>query len=368
MRICHLLASDTREDELVALARLMARLDADHFEQFALSADAAMGQRASDMLGIDVEPMHLRFGGFVGSIGSTGATACRPHLVHVWSRRLDTLNSLARADELALVLSGCPHEALSDKPPYHATQTIRRATVVCDTHAARENLIRRHCPAAKVFVLHPVADRVTLRPSNTTPTREMLDLPEDQPVLLTPPPPSRDGGHYFAVWATALLQQLLPGIRLILPGDSPEQVRLERFVRGFDLPEILVATGNRWRFDELTGLADLLLVPASSDVPTAPVVQAMTTGLPVVAGDVPSMREIIEHEITGLLVPPQNPTRLAGAALGLIENRPAATRLSETARKRVLDAYPPDAFAARAETIYAQAFARARTMAMGRGS
>jgi len=164
--------------------------------------------------------------------------------------------------------------------------------------------------------------------------RDGIGLPSNQPVLLTPFPPSREAGQYYAVWATALLQQLYPAIRVIVPGDSKERARLERFVRSFRMPDILVCTGSRWSFRELASVADVLVVPAVADPPGRTVVQMRTAGLPVVASDVPVLRAEIADGVTGLLVPPAKPARLAGAVLKVLQDDELRTRLTEAARRR----------------------------------
>jgi glycosyltransferase involved in cell wall biosynthesis len=160
------------------------------------------------------------------------------------------------------------------------------------------------------------------------------EQPAYHPVLLTPGPPSRPGGQYYAVWATALLQQIYPEVRLMVPGRSAEALRLERFVRSFRLPAILRCTGARYSLEQLLHMADVFVAPAIADQPTNAVERAMAAGLPVVATDVPAFRELIRDDVTGLLVPPAKPTRLAGAVLRVYEDRSLRERLTEAARKQ----------------------------------
>lgn len=177
-------------------------------------------------------------------------------------------------------------------------------------------------------------------PRHTHTLRDRLRLPVDQPVLLTPGPPSREQGQYYAVWAAALLQQFYPSIRLILPGESAERRRLERFARSFRLPEILVCPGDSWTFDQLVSVADVFVASLTVDTAMDGLLCAMVSGLPVVGSDVPSLRRRIADEETGLLVPPRKPTHLAGAILRIYEDLALRSRLAAAAQQRATRTYP----------------------------
>ncbi len=366
MRICHLLASDTVEDDLVQIRRLRLGLDSNTFQQFVMSLDADIARWASRCLDAEVASLHLRLGGFVGSAGPGALDEERPHLVHLWSADPAPLNSLSGVSEMAVVMRGSLVGASPTRLGPYAKHVLRRATVVCDTQAARSSLLDLGLKPAICRVVPPGISENAPFDAGPSPTRESLGLPDDQPVLLTPPPPSRPGGHYYAVWATALLQQLYPEIRLVVPGGGKEQLRLERFVRSFDLARILVCTGRRYRFEQLLPLADVVVAPALKNIPIHGVVRAMGSGTAVVAGDVRAMRSCLEHERTGLLVRPSSPTRVAGAALQLIEDGCLRNRIATAARAEADSAYPLSAFLSAYHEIYDRAYARARTLAMGR--
>lgn len=365
MRICHLLAADTTEEHLTTIGHLLARLDRHHFVNCLASVSAPTAERAADFLGVEVRRVNLRMAGYIGSAKGDWLEDGRPDLVHVWSGRRAPINSLLAADRMAVVLTGEMEAPPSGGVGPSADRILSRSVVICDSQAQRDQAVRSGHESSRCQVIPPGAACRSGGVDNG-PTRADLGLPEDQPVLLAPGPPSREGGQYYAVWATALLQQLFPGIRLLLPGESRELARLERFARSFWLPEILVPTGNRWSLSELAGIADVMVAPSTTQTPTGPVVRSMAAGLAVVAGDVASIRERIVDGVTGLLVPPQNATRLAGAVLRIIEDDDPRDRLVAAARRHVAEEYTIDKLIERYESVYERAYCRRRTLAMGR--
>ena len=93
-----------------------------------------------------------------------------------------------------------------------------------------------------------------------------------------------------------------------------------------DLPERLAATqvfvlSTRWE-----------------GMPLA-LVEAMAAGCACIGTDVVGVREVIEHENTGLLVPPDDAGALAEALQRLLQNPALAQQLGQTARHRALSAH-----------------------------
>jgi glycosyltransferase involved in cell wall biosynthesis len=63
--------------------------------------------------------------------------------------------------------------------------------------------------------------------------------------------------------------------------------------------------------------------------------ESMSTGRAVVVSDTPGMSDYVEHGVTGLLVPPQEPQALADAVLQLVDDPDEAARMGARARARV---------------------------------
>jgi len=64
--------------------------------------------------------------------------------------------------------------------------------------------------------------------------------------------------------------------------------------------------------------------------------EAAAMRIPIVATDVRGCREVVEHGITGLLVPPRNALALADAIATLAVDRSKRERMGEAARRKAL--------------------------------
>jgi len=79
----------------------------------------------------------------------------------------------------------------------------------------------------------------------------------------------------------------------------------------------------------------------------------MACGTPAICTDVASMPEIVENEITGFVVPPNNPAALREKLEWLCDHPEAALRMGEAARHRILEHFTWPAVVERCLKIYA---------------
>jgi hypothetical protein len=83
-------------------------------------------------------------------------------------------------------------------------------------------------------------------------------------------------------------------------------------------------------------------------------VEAGAAGVPVVAGDVPGSRSIVDHGVNGLVVPPGNPVELAAALQKMLENTELRLAMGAANRLRIEEHFDVELVVAR----YRQVFSR----------
>ncbi len=86
--------------------------------------------------------------------------------------------------------------------------------------------------------------------------------------------------------------------------------------------------------------------------------EAMARGRAVVASDVGGLRDLVEHERTGLLVPPQDPPALRAALERLLSDEALRARFGKAARIRVTELCAWSAVTERTIAVYRQALSR----------
>ena len=99
--------------------------------------------------------------------------------------------------------------------------------------------------------------------------------------------------------------------------------------------------------DDLAALyasADVCMLPSQTETCGLVALEAMASGLPVVAADAGGLRESVEHEVSGLLVPPDDAHGFLSAVARLVIDRDArhAFSLAARARAETRDQAPED--------------------------
>ncbi len=106
-----------------------------------------------------------------------------------------------------------------------------------------------------------------------------------------------------------------------------------------ELGDRLRLLGYREDIPDLMAAADIFTLPSRFEGLPMSVIEAMLTGLPVVATNVSGPDEQVEHDVTGLKIPPGDSASLASALSRLANDAPLRTRMGEAGRLRALDRY-----------------------------
>jgi len=151
-------------------------------------------------------------------------------------------------------------------------------------------------------------------------------------------------GHVYLIDACRLLKEQGLDFICYLVGDGPFRPALEEQVEQLGLTNCVFFHGQRTHqeISDLLKRVDALALPS---VPTSsgrregiPVVlmEAMASGVPVVASGISGIPELVEDEVSGLLVRPRDPEALATALKRLDHDPALCQRLGQAGREKVL--------------------------------
>jgi glycosyltransferase involved in cell wall biosynthesis len=98
-------------------------------------------------------------------------------------------------------------------------------------------------------------------------------------------------------------------------------------------------TGQTDRVPDYLRIMDIFVLPSYREGFPRSIVEAMSTGIPVIATDIRGCREAVVHGTTGLIVPPKDGEALAHAVEHLLGNPEEATSMGRAGRKRAVELY-----------------------------
>lgn len=118
---------------------------------------------------------------------------------------------------------------------------------------------------------------------------------------------------------------------LLLVGRGDDRPRLEELVEALELQHCVHFLGYLPEEDmpALYRSVDLFAIASTCEVQSLPTLQAVATGLPVVAADAVALPELVHNGINGFLVPPADPAAMAKAILKILQDPPLAVRMGE---------------------------------------
>jgi len=138
------------------------------------------------------------------------------------------------------------------------------------------------------------------------------------------------------VEAMALVRLRLPRVAATLVGDGPERRRLEEEARRFRVDDRLRFVGFHRDVGPWLAAARLCVMSSDSEGVPLALVEAMMSGLPVVATDVGDVRDLVEDGVSGFLVPRRDPAALADRIVEVLEDEARRAELGRRAREAAL--------------------------------
>lgn len=250
-----------------------------------------------------------------------------PELVHVWEGGLHLgvwVSALFGAERVLVdqpipdcVLPGRAKTFSSSVMPVikrklaEQTQALVERFDPTDLTAAKKRPVTEHQPTNSHIISPGVRIPTELHAiNNGVEVRASLGLSPDAELIGISCAFRRGGGGKDAIWAADLLKCVRDHTHVLLFGDGPLRWRLDRF-RWQTETEDRVHFVDESRFAELVPHLFCFWQPAHTAGGVQSLLSSMAAGVPVVASDLPSHRQLINDGDTGLLVTPGNRGSLA---------------------------------------------------------
>ncbi|HEX6423403.1 MAG TPA: glycosyltransferase family 4 protein [Acidimicrobiales bacterium] len=241
-------------------------------------------------------------------------------------------------------------------PLHHPRWAGRRHRVYLDFYRRADRLIAL-TPAEKatLVALGARADDVSVTGIGPilAPGADPLGFREkhglDGPVVLFLGQHFRYKGFLALLAAAPLVWSRAPETRFVFAG--PPVGRSERSFRDVDRRISRLGRVDLQTKTDALAACDILCMPSTQESFGGVFTEAWSFGKPVVAGDIPAVRDVVDDGVDGLLVD-QDPEAIAERLLHLIDDPAERGRMGAAGRDKVADRYSWPALAAATERIY----------------
>ena len=141
-------------------------------------------------------------------------------------------------------------------------------------------------------------------------------------------------------------------LRLIVVGDGPLRERARQMLESAALERLAWLPGERSDIAGILRGLDIFVLPSQAEGISNTILEAMASGLPVIATDVGGNPELVANGATGTLVPKEDPGAMATALEAYLDNPGAIAAHGAAGHRRVAESFSLDGMVGRYLAVY----------------
>lgn len=253
------------------------------------------------------------------------------------------------------------HGRLSDGPPSRKRRLVNPVlgrlpgSIYSVSSALRDSMVAEGFPSGRIEVIHNGVDPGP-RPTDADrrAARAALGIVGDTFVVGTVGrlDPVKHLGDLIDAFARLRLK--VADSFLLVIGDGEQRRHLETRAQQLGVAQAVHFLGDRSDVRRLLPAFDVFVNSSISEGVSLTILEAMATGLPVVATAVGGTPEVVTDRITGILVPARDPAALTSALVGLKASPERRQALGGAARRTVETRFTIDGMVERYAQIYSR--------------
>ncbi|PAV27039.1 glycosyltransferase [Tamilnaduibacter salinus] len=206
--------------------------------------------------------------------------------------------------------------------------------LVAISQATREALVEyEFMPRCRIDVIYNGIQGFDPDAAGAAELRRELGIPASDTVLGTVSRLDPVKNQRMMLEAFQQFHQQHPDSWLLLVGDGPDRSRLEAYARELAVSDQVVFTGFQSRPSTYLQAMDVFLLSSHTEGTSMTLLEAMSLGIPPVVTDVGGNPEIVTHRQDGMLVPTEDPERMAQALEDIVSDPAFQQSLSATAKQ-----------------------------------
>jgi glycosyltransferase involved in cell wall biosynthesis len=208
---------------------------------------------------------------------------------------------------------------------------------------------------AKVEVVYNGVDIKAFLPGSVKKdVKNKLQIRSEDIVIGTVGRLSPEKGFEYLLTAIRDVINVYPSVKVFVAGNGNEKYRLylQERINELKLSSNIIFTGFYEDVPQILRCMDIYCLPSLSEGFSRSLLEAMASGLPVIATSVGGNMEVIQDGVNGLLVPSSNPVRLASAIKELLKDKEKARRMGLAGRELVVEKFSVEKNVIRTEAVY----------------
>lgn len=143
-------------------------------------------------------------------------------------------------------------------------------------------------------------------------------------------------------------------IKCVIVGTGPEEEKLKQLAGELNVSRYIDFSGYTDNSFEMLSAFDLFVLPSRTEGCPIVILEAMASGLPVIATNVGGNKELVEDNVTGKLIPADNHLVLAREIIDMLKSTDTLKSMGEAGKKIAFSKFEPGQFTKRLESLYSK--------------
>lgn len=209
--------------------------------------------------------------------------------------------------------------------------------IICVSKAVESSFINEGISNKKTKLIYNGVDTEHFKPREDSYIRQELDIKEDTLVLTTVSRFHEEKGHMFLIEGLSILASNLLNFKMILVGQGEEEASIRDMVKDYGLEENVIFLGYREDIGHILCASDIYISPSKNEAISFSVLEALSSGIPVIATAVGGLPEIFHKGQVGILIPFGDKVQFAKAVIHLNNNSIKYRMFVSNSRKIVVN-------------------------------
>lgn len=193
--------------------------------------------------------------------------------------------------------------------------------------------------------------------SNNNLRKELMDkygISANDIIVIAVSRLDRRKGIQYLIEAVSLILKKTKNVYCIIIGHGSELPNLIEIVSRLKLQNHVLFTGEKQEVDGYLEAADIFVQPSLDEGLGISIIEAMAHKKPVIATYIGGIPEVVEHEVTGLLVPPRSPKDIADAFYEMYYDKEKMKAMGEKGYEKVRVCFTLQSMVDKVKQLYLQ--------------
>ena len=251
----------------------------------------------------------------------------RPDIVHLHSAHAHTIGILA-----VKISSHKPKVVSSRRVDFHIKSKWKYLCadkIIAISQGVKKVLLSDGIPEKKISVVRSGVDLSRFAGVSGSYLYNELGIKSSQPVvgIVAALAPHKDYRNFLK--AAQLVKKEIPDAVFLIVGEGDQKKELIDFAGSLGMACSTIFTGFRNDVPQILSILSVFVLSSYLEGLGTSLVDAMASGLPVVATEVGGVPEVVKDGVTGFLVPARNHILLSEKIIEILKNKNLRERFSE---------------------------------------